>query len=266
MTGEPTIQQLFDLTEKVAVVTGGAGWLGSAMCRALAEAGARVVVTSRSVERAEEFAAALPGDTHHLGVKLDLNKADDVESCVPKILKVTGKIDILVNNGIQLTAGTIDTLEPEDWAQSLLTGVTGPFFLSRVVYNHLKERDAPGSIINIASMYGVVGSYPHVYDEIDFLSPANYHATKGGLVHLTRHLAVYWAEDNVRVNAISPGPFPKPAVQESKEFMRRLNEKTPLGRVGANWELKGAVLFLASDASSFMTGHNLVVDGGWTAW
>ena len=124
-----------------------------------------------------------------------------------------------------------------------------------------------GSIIHIGSMYGIVGSYPQIYEGIDNTSPPAYHAAKGGLIHLVRYQAVYWANDNIRVNCISPGPFPRPIQHAGRvEFVQRLTDRVPLGRCGISWEIKGAVVFLASKASSFVTGHNLVVDGGWTIW
>jgi gluconate 5-dehydrogenase len=122
----------------------------------------------------------------------------------------------------------------------------------------------PASVIMLGSMYGLVGSYPDAYEGIGPASPAAYHALKGGIIHLTRHLAVYWAKDRVRVNCLSPGPFP--AAHVSKKLIERLEQRSPIGRMGQPSELKGAVVYLASDASSYVTGHNLVVDGGWTAW
>jgi NAD(P)-dependent dehydrogenase (short-subunit alcohol dehydrogenase family) len=116
----------------------------------------------------------------------------------------------------------------------------------------------------LGSMYGVVGSYPDVYEDLGTASPAAYHALKGGIVHLTRHLAVYWAKDRVRVNCLSPGPFPSSAA--NPQVVDRLKNKSPMGRMGEPWELKGAVLLLASNAGNYITGQNLIVDGGWTAW
>jgi gluconate 5-dehydrogenase len=130
--------------------------------------------------------------------------------------------------------------------------------------DHAVERGAPASIILLGSMYGLVGSYPDAYEGVSPASPAAYHALKGGIVHLARHLAVYWAKDRVRVNCLSPGPFP--SENAPRELVARLEQKSPLARMGQPHELKGAIVFLASDASSYVTGHNLVVDGGWTAW
>lgn len=265
---ERTIQSLFDLTGRVAIVTGAAGWLGAGMSRALAEAGATLVVTSRDGQQAEEFAASLPqtGQTHR-GYAFSQADTDSIPGFVEKVIADVGQIDILVNNAYGGTAPEIDTASAEDFDQAYHTGVTAYFLLAREVVNHLRTRNAPGSIINIASMYGVVASYPEAYTDLPVNSPPNYHGLKGGLIHLTRHLAAYWANDGIRVNAISPGAFPKPRIKdEMPEFIERLETRMPLGRVGVPHELKGVCLLLASDAGSYITGQNVLVDGGWTVW
>ena len=144
---------------------------------------------------------------------------------------------------------------------------TAYFLLARAVADHLRSRGAPGSIINISSMYGVVASYPDAYKGLATNSPPNYHGLKGGLIQLTRHLAAYWAKDNIRVNCIAPGPFPTDKTQSRlPEFIERLDQKVPMGRMGRPEELKGLVVLLASEAGSYITGQNILVDGGWTAW
>lgn len=266
MSNEPTIQQLFDLNGKVAIVTGASGWLGSAMSRALAEAGATLAVTSRDGGNAAEFAASLPGEGH-IGLGFDQGDTDTIPAFVQEVLDRLGRVDILVNNAYGGTAPDIDDATAEDFDRAYHTGVTAYFLLAREVVHHLRERNAPGSIINIGSMYGVVASYPEAYAELPVNSPPNYHGLKGGIVHLTRHLAAYWAADNVRVNAISPGPFPKQSVHDTQpEFIGRLESKVPLARMGRPHELKGLAVLLASDAGSYITGQNILVDGGWTAW
>lgn len=263
---ERSIQDLFDLTGKVAIVTGATGWLGAAMSRALAEAGARVVVTSRDGDQAAAFASTLAG-SGHVGLAFAQDDTESIPALVAESVDRAGQVDILVNNAYGGTAPHIDTATAEDFDRAYHTGVTAYFLLAREVVFHLRQRSAPGSIINIGSMYGVVASYPDAYAGLDVNSPPNYHGLKGGIVHLTRHLAAYWARDGVRVNAISPGPFPSPRVKESKpEFIRRLDAKTPLGRMGLPHELKGVTVLLASDAGSYITGQNILVDGGWTAW
>lgn len=264
---ERHVLSLFDLQGRVALVTGGCGHLGAAMSRALAEAGATVVVTSREGPRAADFAASLPG-SNHLGLGLDVGQSDSISPAIAEIIRRVGQIDVLVNNAYSGPAPKIGEATAADFALSYQVGVTACFLLARAVADHLRLRDAPGSIINIASMYGVVASYPEVYEDFrERVSPPNYHALKGGLVHLTRHLAVYWAQDNIRVNAISPGPFPPIADSGAQaDFIAKLSEKVPLGRVGNVEELKGVLLLLASDAGSYITGQNILVDGGWTAW
>jgi gluconate 5-dehydrogenase len=264
---ERNVLDLFSLQGKVAIVTGACGWLGSAMSRALAEADARVVVTSRDAEQAAQFAATLPGGSGHLGLGFSPGETDTSPGFVAEVVERMGQIDVLVNNAYGGAAPDIDTATAEDFDQAYHVGVTAYFLLARDVMLHLRERQAPGSIINIASMYGVVASYPSVYEGLPVNSPPNYHALKGGVVHLTRYLAAYWAKYNIRVNAIAPGPFPKPEVRDRVEgFIPLLKEKVPLGRMGRPEELKGAVVLLASDAGSYITGQNLLVDGGWTAW
>ena len=263
---ERSIQQLFDLSGKVAIVTGAAGWLGSAMSRALAEAGATLVVTSRDAKQAADFAASLPG-SGHVGIGFDQGDTDTIPGFVADVVKRVGQIDILVNNAYGGTGPTIETATAEDFDRAYHTGVTAYFLLARGVVDHLRARKAFGSVINIGSMYGVVASYPDAYVGMPVKSPPNYHGLKGGIVHLTRHLAAYWAEDNVRVNCISPGPFPKPITAEtSPDFIKRLEAKVPMGRMGMPEELKGLVVLLASEAGSYITGQNILVDGGWTAW
>lgn len=266
MSNEPTIQQLFDLSGRVAVVTGAAGWLGSAMSRALAEAGATLVVTSRNAATAADFAASLPGDGH-VGLGLRQDDTDAIPAFVQDVTNRLGRIDVLVNNAYGGPAPDIDDATADDFDRAYHTGVTAYFLLAREVVHHLRARGAPGSIVNIASMYGVVASYPDAYAGLPVNSPPTYHGLKGGIVHLTRHLAAYWAADSVRVNAISPGPFPKQSVHDDQpEFIARLESKVPLARMGRPHELKGLTVLLASDAGSYITGQNILVDGGWTAW
>jgi NAD(P)-dependent dehydrogenase (short-subunit alcohol dehydrogenase family) len=262
-----TVHQLFDLTGKVALVTGASGLLGEALSTALAEAGATIVVASRDKARAEAFAATLPSPkgTKHLGVALDYLDEKSCQQGFADAVADAGKLDILVNNGLSREGATTDwtNVTAKDFTEHLANN-TGYFLLSRSMYHHAVSRKATASIIMIGSMYGVVGSYPEAYEGECVASPVQYHALKGGTIHMTRHLAVYWAKQGVRVNCISPGPFPKESF--FSEVVERLKKKSPMGRMGKPHELKGAVVFFASDASSYVTGQNLLVDGGWTAW
>ncbi|MCA9026541.1 MAG: SDR family oxidoreductase [Planctomycetaceae bacterium] len=263
---EPTLKELFDLTGRVALITGGSGYLGSAFSNALAEAGATVVVGSRDAERAQSVADGLvsPQGQTHRGVKLDQLDEPSLHAGFDAAVEAAGKVDILVNNGQKGHAMDLTNVTGEAFSTDL-QNVTAYFLLARRLHDHVVERQAPGTVVMIGSMYGVVGSYPDAYEGVCTASPVQYHALKGGIVHMTRHLAVYWARENVRVNCLSPGPFPnEPTVPA--EMVERLNTKSPMKRMGLPHELKGALLLLASDAGSYITGQNLLVDGGWTSW
>ena len=264
-TSEPTISELFSLRGRVALITGGCGHLGSAMARGLAEAGASVILTSREAARAKEAAALLPREkaVRHFGIGLDHMEPKSLAASFDEAVSLAGQVDVLVNNGHEALASDWTSVTPEDFSRHL-ANATGYFELARLVRNHAVERGAAASIIQIGSMYGVVGSYPEAYEGVCSASPVAYHTLKGGIVQMTRHLAVYWAKDRVRVNCLSPGPFPKESAPA--EMVARLCTKSPMGRMGQPFELKGAIVFLASDASSYITGQNLLVDGGWTAW
>lgn len=265
LSHEPEFEPSFDLRGRVALVTGAGGHLGSAFAQVLAEAGSRVIATSRSAENAASIAAGLP-DPHrvqHVGIQLDQMDAESIDQCIDEAIEATGQIDVLVNNGHEATAHDWTDITAEQFNRHL-SNATGYFLLARHVRNLAVERGQPASIVMIGSMYGLVGSYPDAYHELGPASPAAYHALKGGVIHLTRHLAVYWAKDRVRVNCLSPGPFPASAA--NPQMIERLKSKSPMGRMGQPHELKGPLLLLASDAGSYITGQNLVVDGGWTAW
>ncbi|AMV20868.1 SDR family oxidoreductase [Planctomyces sp. SH-PL14] len=265
MTPERTIPQLFDLTGRVVLLTGGCGHLGGAMCRALAEAGAHVVLTSREADKAQAFAETLPvrGEQRHHGIALDHMDPASIDAGFEAARACHGRIDILVNNAHDPLGLDWTKVTPEAFTRHL-ANATGYFALSRHLRDHAVARGRPASIVLLGSMYGLVASYPETYEGICGASPVAYHALKGGIVHMTRHLAVYWAKDHVRVNCLSPGPFP--SEKAPAELVTRLRDKSPMGRMGTPEELKGAVVFLASDASSYLTGQNLVIDGGWTSW
>lgn len=262
---EPTVQSLFDLTGKTALISGATGFLGGALARALAEAGASVVASSRDRDRAQQVADSLPRPTgaQHHAVKLDHMDPDSAEQGFRDAVDAAGKLDILVNNGNEAVAKDLTNVTPQEFARHMCNAV-GYFQLARLLRDHVVQRQAPGAVVMLGSMYGVVGSYPDAYEGITFASPVAYHALKGGIVHMTRHLAVYWARDGVRVNCLSPGPFPPPTV--NRQMVERLITKSPMRRMGQPHELKGALLLLVSDAGSYITGQNLLVDGGWTAW
>lgn len=260
-----TLGELFDLTGRVALITGASGWLGRTLATALAEAGANVVVASRDASRGGAVAAELPVDQGnlHRSVVLDQLQEASIQRGFQDAVSAAGKVDILVNNGHAADGHDHSEVTGEQFNQ-VLGNATGWFLLARQFRDHIVSRSASGSIVNIGSMYGQVGSYPDTYDGLCPASPVAYHALKGGVIQMTRHLAVYWAGDQIRVNCLSPGPFPSPAAPDG--LPERLAAKSPMQRMGQPTELKGPLLLLASDAGSYITGQNLTVDGGWTAW
>jgi gluconate 5-dehydrogenase len=264
---EPTIQEMFNLSGRKALVTGACGWLVQSMCRALAEAGASVVCAEipKMKEKAQEVAKSLPvvGDAKHYVTELDYMDPKSIDNCIADAVKQAGQVDILVNSGYERVTSDWTGVTGEQFTRQL-ANATGVFLLCRAFREHVIQRGGKGSIINIGSMYGLVGSYPDAYAGVSMASPVAYHCLKGGILSMSRHLAVYWVGDGVRVNVLTPGPFPAPNVKP--EMVQRLSSKSPMKRMGKPSELKGALVFLASDASSYVTGANLIVDGGWTAW
>jgi len=261
---EKTVEKLFDLKGKTCLITGASGYLGGAMARALAEAGGRVVVTSRELDRAVEVAGQLPdpNNVNHLGMVLDHMDVDGLPERFQTIFEKAGCIDVLINNGNEHCANDWTDISGEQFTR-MLANATGYFLLSRLVHQQSVNSGQPASIIMLGSMYGLVSSNPDAYRNICPANSVAYQTLKGGILQQTRHLAVNWAENAVRVNSLTPGPFP--AESANPEMVERLKGYSPMRRMGYPAELKGAVVFLASEASSYMTGQNLVIDGGWTA-
>jgi len=264
------IKELFDLTGRVAIVTGGAGQLGFPMSQSLAELGAHVVIASRNVDNCREKAAAISKDNPEaIGLKLDVTQEDSIEEMTASVMEHFGRIDILVNNALTGKRAGVEDMTLEDWEFSLRGGLTSVFLCSQIVGREMVKRKR-GVIVNIASIYGIVAPDQGIYGKSGLNSPPNYAAVKGGVVQLTRYLATYWAKDNIRVNAITPGGFYNPMFKETLPdydvFLKNYCRKTPLGRMAEPEDIKGAIAYLASDASNYVTGANLVLDGGFTVW
>jgi NAD(P)-dependent dehydrogenase (short-subunit alcohol dehydrogenase family) len=261
-----TIHQLFDLTGRVAIVTGGAGLLGQQFSRALAEAGATVVTASRNQENCGAWAEQLRADGHQaLALPLDVTDPESSKALVAATLDQCGRLDILVNNAYARgVPAPPEELSVEAWRTWIDAGLSGAFYCAQAAARPMLAQGR-GAIINIGSIYGVGGTDVRMYPpEVPINASVAYGAVKGGIVNLTRSLAVVWAAQGVRVNCISPGGFPGETV--NAEFAAAFEAKVPLGRMGNRNDLKGAVVFLASDAAAYVVGQNLLVDGGWTAW
>lgn len=262
----------FLLDNVVAVVTGGCSPLGLAAAEAILEAGGQVAVTGRNLEdcanHADRMAGNFPGPRAVDGFYMDITDRASVDKALADIRKEMGPPAILVNNAASVTAGNMEKDDEEAFQAGINSTIGGVYNCTMAMLKYIPEIEPDtGSIINIASMYGVVSPDPALYaEDRESASPPQYATGKGAIIQFTRYAAVHLAKKGVRVNSISPGPFPRKEVIKNKEFINKLTAKVPLGRTGEAWEIKGPVLFLASSASSFVTGHNLAVDGGWTAW
>ena len=273
------IQEKFDLTGRVAVVTGGVGLLGAEFCRTLAEAGAAVAVVDLNESASQAVAESLTKSGYKsLSVPADITQPESVNAVVESVLSAFGRIDVLVNSAALdpkfdpdavkkgITPGAFEDYPLDLWNAALDVNLTGMFLMTQACVRPMIDQGKKGSIINICSTYGLNGPDQRIYvkegKRVAF-KPVYYTVTKAGVMGFTKYLAAYYAETEIRVNALTPG-----GVFNNHEdyFVNNYSAKTILGRMAKKDEMNGALLFLASDASSYMTGNNVVVDGGWTAW
>lgn len=256
--------ELFSLKGKTALITGGCGHLGKAMTEALNDAGAVVYVAGTSREK---FERVFGSDTSLRFVKIDIMNSASIREAFTEVANTADSIDVLINNAAQYAGigKKSEDLTDDDWARCI-DGIAGSVY--KCIREVLPFMKKGGSIVNIASMYGIVSPYLAVYEPPceASLIPVNYSAAKASVIQTTRYFGTYLIERGIRVNSISPGPFPSPKVQENNVFADRLRDKNPSHRLGDPEDLKGAVLFLASDASRYVVGQNIQVDGGWTIW
>lgn len=265
MADGQNISDLFDLTGKVAIVTGAGSGLGIAFAEGLAEAGASVVCADLNEAGAQETARRLEAASGRpmLARRVDVTDEASVDALIAAAVERFGRLDVMVNNaGIGLT-GDPETFPLSDWKRVIDVNLTGVFLGARSAARAMEQNpdESGGSIINVASILGFVGAEPP--------SAAAYAASKGGVVNLTRDLSGAWAKKGIRVNAIGPAYFPSAMTQDvlaNDAVNAMLVARTQMGRLGRPDELKGPVVFLASRASSYVTGHTLLVDGGWVAW
>lgn len=255
-----------DLKNRCILVTGAAGHLGRAICCQLASAGASLIVNGRSIAGLQALVAELRAMERCATVlQADIAQESERQRMAEFISSEFGKLDGLVNNAYGGAVGTIETTTVEQIRASLELSITAPFNLVQLLLPAMRT-SGTASIVNIASMYGMVSPDGRIYGSSGYNSPPFYGAGKAGLIQLTRYLACHLAGQGIRVNSVSPGPFPPPSIKVNQpEFHGRLAAKVPMGRIGASDEVGGAVQFLLSEAASYITGINLPVDGGWTA-
>ncbi|KAB2338586.1 SDR family oxidoreductase [Cytobacillus depressus] len=254
------VKELFDLSGRTAIVTGGGRGLGEQIAEGLAEAGANVVVCSRKDENCREVSERLQRlGVQSLAFKCDITNCDDIQYVVDKTVERFGKIDILVNNSGASWGAPVDEMPLEAFQKVLNVNVVGTFLMSQAVGKEMTKQKY-GKIINIASVAGLKGSNPEYMDAI------GYNTSKGGVITFTKDLAVKWGPRGIYVNAIAPGFFPtKMSSVLIEKGGDKMLERTPLRKFGTNNDLKGVALFLASSASDFVTGETIVVDGGTNA-
>lgn len=267
---------LFDLSGRVALVTGGAGLLGEQFCRTLAAAGATVAVVDLHAEGAERVVETIRGEGGQAqAYAVDITDPQAVRAAVEDIVARWGRLDVLVNSaaldpkvsaeGEVRAAGAFETFPLETWRLALEVNLTGMFLVTQAAVRPMKAQ-GKGSIINICSTYGLVGPDQRIYQKPGRppqYKPVYYTVTKAAVLGFTRYLATYYAGTQIRVNALTPGGVYN---GQDEDFVKAYSARAVLGRMARKDEMNGALLFLASDASSYMTGANLVVDGGWTAW
>tara|TARA_B100001750_G_C15421485_1_gene553183 strand:+ start:322 stop:1119 length:798 start_codon:yes stop_codon:yes gene_type:complete len=263
------VKKLFDLSDKIVVLTGAAGYLGKNYVDGLSQAGANVVLSDINYQGCKKIEKQMREkyDVDPLSVKLDLTDSKSIKCMISKITKKYSSIDVLVNNAAyqgdkKIRSAGFEKLELGTWNKAINVNLTGIFLLCQAV-GKIMLKQKSGNIINISSTYGMVGADQRIYGKSGLNSPAFYAATKSGILNLTRYLASYWNRTGIRVNTLSPGGVEN---NQDKNFIKKYSEKTMLGRMARNDEYVGALIFLASNASSYMTGSNLVIDGGWTAW
>ncbi len=263
------IQKIFDLTDKVVIITGSSGMLGTQYAYGLSECGANVILADIDISKSKitEKQIKKKFSTDPMSIKLDLTNKESILSMTSTILKKYSKIDVLINNAAyqgnsKIRSSGFENLELETWNQAIDVNLTGVFLCCQSIGKQMIKQKS-GNIINIASTYGLVGPDQRIYGKSGQNSAIFYAATKSAILNLTRYLATYWEGKGIRVNTFSPGGVEN---NQDPNFIKKYSKKTPLGRMAKKDEYVGSMIFLASDASSYMTGSNLIVDGGWTAW
>lgn len=262
------IKDMFDLTGKTVVITGGAGHLGIGISEALAAFGAELYLLGHDAEKNQRERARLREKYEGLtceSIAFDLHDKTSVHDAVDAVMQSARKVDVLINNAAYGCVKPLHEYEEEEWLEGIDGTINGVFRMTREILPVMLDQ-GHGNIINIASMYGMVAPNMEIYGDSGQNNPANYGAGKAAIIQFTKYIACVYAERGIRANTVSPGPFPDPEVQKDVRFIRALENKTPMRRIGTPEDLQGIMIYLASDASRYTNGQNIAVDGGWTSW
>lgn len=258
------MKTIFSLTNKIIVITGATGYLGSKMVEHLTSSGAKVIVLSTNINNAYKLCKKLSISSSH-AFEIDIRDKAITEKVLKEINEKFGKIDILVNNACFNVLRDYDKYSSEDWKLSMEGTIISTDIVTQATIPYLKK-NKKGRIINISSMYGMVSPNPDVYSSPEMINPLTYGVGKASILQYTRYMAMKLAEHSITVNSISYGPFPNLNFVKDKTFLNRLGSRTFLKRIGNPEEVTSSVFFLSLDESSYITGQNIVVDGGWTSW
>jgi len=276
MQSKLDISNLFDLSGRVAVVTGGAGILGQHFCKGLAEYGAKVVIADVNIDAANEVAEKIKQDvnTDALAIGLDVSDESSVQEMVAKTIEKFGKIDILHNNAAAKSSNlekffaSVEDYDMEIWQEIMRVNIDGMFLMAKHVGKQMVSQGSGGSIVQTSSIYGLMAPDQRIYEGSEYMgvainTPAVYSASKAAVLGLTNYLATYWAKDGIRVNSITPGGVES---GQNDVFKEKYSNRIPMGRMANAHEMVGALVYLTSDASSYVTGQNISIDGGLSVW
>ena len=251
------------LSNKIAVVTGATGQLGRQFCHALANEGAIVWVSDLELDQCNEVMSSLDNSQNHRSLLLDVANPESVQNAFSEIIKITGSPDIIINNAGIAVFTPFEDRNFDDFMNVMKVNAGGTFLCIQEGSRLMRKNNIKGSIINIGSIHGIVSGDPRIYTDCDRKTAECYGASKAAIIHMSKYFAIHLAEYGIRVNCISPGGVYN---KQGEDFVDNYNYRTPMGRMAHDFEIADAAIFLASDESSYITGQNIAVDGGWTSW